>query len=390
MLAYYDAIQYSKAFFGGGNDQAARDDTFWAIEEAINDVVFNHGRQWHSLRKYEIINTVAAYTTGTITYTHTGGAYERVVTLAGGTWPTSAARGWVRISSANYEIEDRKSTTQATLTEANNPGANVASGTSYTWFQDTYSLSDTFQVEISAPEDANGYQLCPASLENWNSMRHATFSTGTPTQYAIGDDPKGYAKAIQLWPAPSTAARLLLFGYHAPKQALATGLDSADSQGTITVAAAATAVTGNSSAFDTTLHKGALLRVGRDGNTAPIGFHANVRPLCDRQIADVTSTTAMILTAALPKAVTAVKYLISDPIDLHKSLHNLFWATLDLKLAERTRRGWDEIKKYDWSYKRTAHAAYEADTSIREEFIMQPPGVYVATDQQSVVVLTGN
>src|SRR6185369_427784 len=52
------------------------------------------------------IVTVAPYLTGTVAYDQTGGAYERVMTLTDGVWPSWAAQGTLLIDNINYEVVD--------------------------------------------------------------------------------------------------------------------------------------------------------------------------------------------------------------------------------------------------------------------------------------------
>src|SRR3990167_9147224 len=78
-----------------------------------------------------------------LAYDHTGGTYERLLTLTTGTWPTNAALGRVLLDSVAYDIEERKSNTEVTLSVASNPGADVAA-TDATWFRSVYTLPVRF------------------------------------------------------------------------------------------------------------------------------------------------------------------------------------------------------------------------------------------------------
>ena len=76
---------------------------------------------------------------------NSGGANERQLTIAAGTWPTWAARGRVSISNATYAVENRVSTTILTLRPDQNPGADVAAGTAYNLYQQAYTLPVNFR-----------------------------------------------------------------------------------------------------------------------------------------------------------------------------------------------------------------------------------------------------
>lgn len=77
-----------------------------------------------------------SYSTGTITYDHTGGANERQVTLAGGTWPSWAkAPGRLFYNGAFYNLDARISDTILTL-EGSGLGGDVSSPANFYIEQD--------------------------------------------------------------------------------------------------------------------------------------------------------------------------------------------------------------------------------------------------------------
>ena len=98
-----------------------------AMQEAQQHLMAE--RDWRYMDRWFKFTTDASYSTGSITYDHTGGSSERLVTLASGTWPTWAAYGIVLINQQMYQVEQRLSDTTLTLTEQANPGSDLAAGT---------------------------------------------------------------------------------------------------------------------------------------------------------------------------------------------------------------------------------------------------------------------
>ncbi len=106
------------------------------------------GRQiahrWSFLHPITTLTTSAPYSTGTITYDHTGSANELEITLASGPWPSCAADGSITINSTTYAVATRTSDSIILLATGDNPGADIASGTSYELGRQDMDLDDDF------------------------------------------------------------------------------------------------------------------------------------------------------------------------------------------------------------------------------------------------------
>src|SRR3990167_3839333 len=122
--------------------QAASGNTLLMCKRAITEGLreLANARDWFCFKTWGRIVLNASYSTGTLAYDHTGGAYERLLTLSSGTWPTWAASGIVVISRVAYRVDERRSTTEITLRTETNPGADVAAGTAYAIYQQSYNL----------------------------------------------------------------------------------------------------------------------------------------------------------------------------------------------------------------------------------------------------------
>lgn len=142
--------------FGGGDEGFTNEtdnDRIRSVERACESGLrqfYNpppiEGRthDWSFLMPASTLSLNAAYSTGTITYDHTGGANELQATLASGTWPSWAASGMIEISGNDHPVATRVSDTIITLDSNNNPGSDVAALTTYKLHQDDYDLPDDF------------------------------------------------------------------------------------------------------------------------------------------------------------------------------------------------------------------------------------------------------
>lgn len=111
--------------------------------------------KWTFLDKTDNLILNAPITAGTVTYDHTGGASERLLTLSttlSGTaisdTPT-ASEFLVEINGVSYPISTYVDATHLNLDTSDNPGADVAAGTAYRLHQDDYTLPDDFGRLIS-------------------------------------------------------------------------------------------------------------------------------------------------------------------------------------------------------------------------------------------------
>lgn len=181
-LTFYDAIEHLRDWSGGAGNIWNENAAYSAVRRALDELT--KAAKWNYYWRTSRINFEATYSTGTVAFDYTGGAYERMLTLSSGTWPTNAAYGWVRIDSVNYRVATRESSTIITLDSNSNPGADVASGTSYEWFRSEYTLPVNFR-QMTHPILENTGPLWNTDPEDIATMQRVAYATGQPTQYAI-------------------------------------------------------------------------------------------------------------------------------------------------------------------------------------------------------------
>lgn len=309
-----------------------------AVLQAFNDFV--GARRWNRYQSLLRIVTSARQTSSTITYTHTGGSSERMVTLASGTWPTWAELGELVIDSVVYPVDKRVSSTVLTLYEAYNPGANVAAGTSYAIQRDTYSLPDDF-YQMGRLIDVQSRRLLWFETPEEQLLRKRAVSwTGIPTGFAVVSHPKYTGGlAVRFDPIPTTARTFDGMYWRSPRSLRLVTYAT----GTVSVTAGTATVTGAATPAWTTqangIRPGAVIRFGLDGTnavTSTQGYLSGYYPFVEQGvIRSIDSATQITLEQATTYTHAAVKYTISDPIDMEAGAQlNYFWRLLEAKYAQ--------------------------------------------------------
>lgn len=306
-----------------------------AVQNARRDILLKNATPgWNYFQRRFYFTTEAAYSTGTVTYAHS----TRQVTLSGGTWPTNAALGRVRINSIAYDVETRTSNSVVVLTEGENPGADVAS-TSYQWFRSSYPITAGFtQTTRFQQAGSSGSWLHPCSVSDGQALRNYD-TPGTPIAYAIRGAGKVYGQVnIELFPPPSAATT-----YHAFAQVSPRPLDiEKESTGAVATTNGSATVTGTGTAF-TSRMAGSVLRVANSSTNLPTssvgGTDNTVTPAAiQATILSVASATSLTLSTAATSTLSNAKYTISDPLDVDPTtMLNLFWALADAEMAKQFR-----------------------------------------------------
>lgn len=298
-----------------------------AALEALSDISNSHN--WNYYQLVGRVNTSAAYETGTITYDHTGGTYERELTLASGTWPSWAANGTVLINSIPYDVADRKSDTIVTLSANSNPGADVAAGTTYSIYREAYPLPLNFaKLTSELFQLSSKRSLSYLKPGEWHNQKTWSGSTGIPWAYTIAGDPNYHGvQTIRFQHAPSSAeAYGFLYKRH-PRRLMT------EEYSTGTVTASGTTITGSSDVAFTTDHVGCVLRISTTSD--PVTGLAGSNPFTEeRVVVSRTDATTLVVDSAFSGTYSSRRYILSDPVDVEpQAMLNLFLRTAELKLA---------------------------------------------------------
>jgi hypothetical protein len=297
----------------------------------------------------------AAYDTGTVAYDDTGGANERQLTLSSGTWPTNAARGQVLIDGKEYKVESRVSSTVVTLSVNNNPGEDIAAGTAYKWWRDTYPMPLDFLSADSFIDHEESWEPLHGSPGSVLNRRSGNQVANRPMSRSFISDPDYVGvMAVRFDPPPDDTYRYDFMYVRCPMPMRV--LDYS----TGTVAVTSTAVTGTGTSWNSDM-VGSLIRFPHSGvNQVPTG-NSGLYPYAEQRIVTaVASATSLTIDSVLDGTYSGVKYRISDFIDIdYNTMREAFRKLCEYRFAENLSRQ-DQGTRYR-SFEISLTRAKEAD-----------------------------
>lgn len=352
-----------------------------AVQEAYRFLSASH--DWSYYQNRSIIPTVASYSTGTVTGDYTGGANERMLTLASGTWPDWAAFGRITISGTTYTVATRESDSIITLSPNSTFTSDIAAGTSYELFRDTYELPVDFKRLIRLMDVDNEHEVEVVS-DGTHQVSQLTYfkSPDTPWQVAIRGVAEYYGSmSLSFSPPPSAIREYDLLYVRQPRQLNIEKYNT----GTVTITGSTTTVTGNSTAFPEDC-VGSIIRISSTA-TEPTGV-AGVssgtvnRYYAQRTITARASATSLTIDATVSTStLTTVGYVISDPVDIEH--HAMYGALRSLALAEyiRLKGHYGEYRAQREEAMRELRLAMENDSRAPVASRVVPYNPFIRTTQ---------
>lgn len=331
-----------------------------AVLDAYNALPTEKIDGWLYYRTAYSFHTEAEYNTGTIAYT----ASTRVVALTTGTWPANAAFGILSIDGQRYDVESRTDDNNIVLSAAGAPPADIAAGTSYNWYRESYPVPCEWRASSKLVDsDANRYikHISPHEILMQNRAYDGTIDRSQ--FYTVQNDSNYFnGLALVLGPPPNSVRK-----YDMSMKAEGRALNVRGDALTVTVPSAGTTVTAVTGTFDVDNHYGSVIRFSSDGDTtAPTsktGYIAGDNPYTyQRRLKSITSTTEAELDVAIPApgltSTTAAS--VSDPIDIENgAMLNCFWALCEYYMAREVRN--KDVGKYSRLYYEELERASQAD-----------------------------
>lgn len=354
---YSDLIGHALDYSGAATDAQSERFARRAIQNAVNEM--QGAKNWAYFYSVGQILTVAPYSTGTITYDHSGGAYDRLVTLASGTWPTWAADGILVIDNVTYQVATRQSGTQITLSDSMNPGDDVAAGTSYTIYRDTYPIPlDCGSVgEVILQGQQAVLQYVPLATLMPNQATNLT--QAQPSYYSLIGDPNRFAAlSMRFDPAPDAAYNVKFTYRRRPRQLRVDLYDT----GTASITNGSTTVTGSGTTWTSNM-VGSIIRFSSGSTDVPTGISGASPYVQERSIVGFTSATSMTLDADPQTTLSAVKYSISDPVDIETGAM-LTYFLREIERQVRIIRRMKPTQDEEGYYRTAMMAAFEADSRM--------------------------
>ena len=362
MLTFSDAVEYLQQFTGGAALDVSQADIRAAVLDAYERVSQEKVWQYH-LMPWRL-HMQAPYSTGTITYTNS----TRTCTISGGSWPSWAVFGRIKIGNIFSTIES-VSSADAILSEANNPGEDVAAGTSFTLYRVRYPLPADFRAMHSLMDENRTWEQRYLNPHEWLRIeRHLTQGTNRFAWTITGDPDtySGYSIRVSGYSGSHETMDFVLLRH--PRALVYSGYDpDVDHPGTVDDFGGIT-LTGGSTAWEAAM-VGSLIRIGRGDlvtSPAPTGrrglnpYIAQAVILTHASATEITVDTSLGLTGPL-------RCLVTDPVDLPRELGLSFLKCCQYQLLAN--RQHKDADKYWARYAAELQVALENQSLVLREMV---------------------
>lgn len=305
-----DMTSHLRDYLGTNVNNEAQRVLIRAIQAALRELA--NVRPWVYLTKRHRIFTNAPYSTGTVAFDYTGGSVERELTLTSGTWPTWAGNGTIAISNVTYDVFRRVSSSIVQLDSVISSAADISS-TSYTLYQDTYTMPADFVASDRAYAETSWGGMEYVQPNQWLQVtRYYRSSSDTPRYYTFMGSPRDSGRfCMRVFPYPDSAATIDVIYHRRPRQIYREKYET----GTVTSSAGSTTVTGSGTSWDSSM-EGSVIRLSSSTSTLPTDLAGSSPYVVERTVKLVSSATSLTVEESIDTTYTGVKYQISDPIDI--------------------------------------------------------------------------
>lgn len=351
LTTYRDMIDHVLDYLGANPDASATRDARRAIQNAYRDLASRHHWSYYYTRGR--LGTVAPYSTGTINYTQA----TRTVTLSDGVFPSWASQGVLVITNVAYEIATNPSNTTLVLTQHSNPGTDLAAGTTYSMYQDTYPLPVDCQAIDRMILVNNAFAMWYEHPSAWLERQRIYRGPAVPRSYTIRGSPNYFGSlAISFFPPPDAIYQFDFIYQRRPRPLLRDAVFA----GTVTFGTGTTTLDGDGTAWDSGL-VGSVVRISGDNINLPTGLAGSYPALFERIVTAVGDASTLTVDAAFDQTLGPVKYLISDPVDMEE-LAMLTALQRGVEFQVATSRNQEVRRQAQADYTKALIEAMEADS----------------------------
>lgn len=300
---FADLVDHVAVYSGRDNTPATSEAARRAAQQAV--LILGSAHDWNWFRTSISIPISPLYQTGTITYVASTG----VVTLAGGTWPTWAVYGSLRINQTDYEVQTRTSATSITLATNSRPADNIATATAYSIRRYAYQLPDNFTAAAQAMVQPQNLPL--RYNPQLQSALIQVFDAAIPS-YAIASDRQSTGRLVLLLAASTNLTGSIQLLY---QRRLAPMRYDRYQDGLVSVTGTAVAAVAGSPTVFRAEMAGQIFRASYDETAAPTGLFGNNPFAVESQILTYNTAESLTLSVSQSLALTRSKYNISSLLD---------------------------------------------------------------------------
>lgn len=365
LFTYSDAVEHLRDVFDFTDTSRLGRNARRAVDNVYRE--FPNMTRWTYYVRRQTLATSASQSSSTVTYDHTGGSSERMVTLASGTWPSWARFGVIRLDSVDYRVATRVSDTVLTLFEEDNPGDDLAAGTTYELSRAAYPLPLDFRRLLTLVDVDQSLQTPLISPQEWQRRRALLHDNpGVPWAATIMGDGDYYG-ALQLAfePPPSTVRSFDMLYEAKPRDI------NIVSYATGTVSTSSTTVTGSGTTFPTDC-VGSIIRFGVSASSTAVTNKYGTNPFTEQRVitarGGATNLTVDVAPTSAYSAGTA--FSISDPIDME----NVAMRTAFLRMIEAEYAKLTQLKDWAERFALAQQACRIATGNDRRDTAAQPAG----------------
>lgn len=301
MITFSDLLEHIVVYAGRDNTKATAESCRRAAQMAVQILPTRHSWLWY--RRSITITLSPVYSTGTVTYD----SATRVLTLSGGTWPSWAVYGSVRIDGIEYLVQTRTSGTELVLQSTSCPDSDIVDATAYQIRRFAYQLPADCSAVGSVILEPYGQKLSyrrqvdPIAQGTWDAWLNC---------WGLYTDRTTYGRYCLIISPNNGQTGTLQVSYQATIQPLR--YDTFDN-GFVSVSG--TTVTGQNTKFRSDM-VGQVFRCSLDGKTDPTSLFGNNPYIHESIIASVAGGEAMTLETAIASPVTRVKAVVSSILDV--------------------------------------------------------------------------
>ena len=213
-----------------------------------------------------------------------------------------------------------------------NFGQDVAATTGWKAYQTVYSLPDNFRALYNLEGERGSWVQHYITPYHWKNLERNYVSPGNVFKFTIMEDKDTYGNlAVYIHGFSNSVDTLDMIMIRYPRPLKYSGLDEdVDRAGTFTDASSTT-ITGVGTAYSADM-VGSIFR-WRDATNHPTGVAGRYPFTGQTVITGYTSPTVITVATAPGVGATATKYVITDPVDLHRDLYTSYQRAAEWMLG---------------------------------------------------------